>query len=172
MLFQVGYREGITAGKESALQEGFDAGFANVGAPLGRELGLLRGMSSVLVSWLSSMPAAESIANWESLLVEARGIASQLANIRLTDIAPRDTEAEDHAKQHLELEGSEMEINDELSEKRKMEGIEDMMAQLTAGTSSVDASTEKMRPTAEDLLELKERLYNLFRALNLSVNWS
>jgi hypothetical protein len=41
----VGYREGITAGKESALQEGFDTGFASVGAPLGRDIGFIRVMS-------------------------------------------------------------------------------------------------------------------------------
>ncbi|KAH9022331.1 hypothetical protein EDB85DRAFT_1996438 [Lactarius pseudohatsudake] len=34
-----GYRDGISSGKEAALEEGFDAGFARTGAPRGRELG-------------------------------------------------------------------------------------------------------------------------------------
>ncbi|KAG8714075.1 hypothetical protein FRC09_018034, partial [Ceratobasidium sp. 395] len=45
-----GYREGITAGKESALQEGFDDGFASVGASLGRQLGVLRGMANAALA--------------------------------------------------------------------------------------------------------------------------
>ena len=45
---QAGYREGITSGKENALQEGFDTGFSQTGGPLGRELGLLRGLASAL----------------------------------------------------------------------------------------------------------------------------
>ncbi|KIJ07744.1 hypothetical protein PAXINDRAFT_120784, partial [Paxillus involutus ATCC 200175] len=55
-----GYREGIIAGKEASLQEGFDAGFADVGVPTGRELGNLRGAASTIVSFLRSHSSAES----------------------------------------------------------------------------------------------------------------
>ncbi|KAH9162714.1 hypothetical protein EDB89DRAFT_2024320 [Lactarius sanguifluus] len=41
-----GYRDGISSGKEVALQEGFDAAFACSGAPRGRELGVLRGLAT------------------------------------------------------------------------------------------------------------------------------
>ncbi|EPQ31000.1 uncharacterized protein PFL1_01189 [Pseudozyma flocculosa PF-1] len=44
----IGYREGITAGKLSTLQAGFDHGFSEVGAPIGRALGQLRGQIDVL----------------------------------------------------------------------------------------------------------------------------
>ncbi|KAF8999195.1 hypothetical protein BDZ89DRAFT_1051351 [Hymenopellis radicata] len=94
-----GYREGIIAGKESVLQEGFDAAFAQTGVPLGHQLGILRGTASVLVSVLSKQQGSSA------LLDDARSISSALANVRFSDIAPRDLEAEEHARQHLETEG-------------------------------------------------------------------
>ncbi|KIM78529.1 hypothetical protein PILCRDRAFT_98408 [Piloderma croceum F 1598] len=120
-----GYREGITAGKESALQEGFDDGFAHVGVPLGHELGILRGIASALYSFLSSTSPAQ-----DPMVVEARDIASLLANIRFTDIAPRDLEAEEHARQHLEADDNTLDMNEEVEEKRRMEELEDIQARL------------------------------------------
>ncbi|KAI5890541.1 uncharacterized protein SCHCODRAFT_02632147 [Schizophyllum commune H4-8] len=167
-----GYREGITAGKESALQEGFDSGFADVGAPLGRELGLLRGMASALLSFLSSQAAnAESEgapAVNEGAIAEVRDISRQLAHIRLTDIAPRDLEAEAHAKEHLQLEEDEdLVTDDELLEKRKMEALEDQLARLTSGT--MGGGSREARPTADDVRRLKGRLDNLTGLMGLAV---
>ncbi len=150
---QAGYREGITDGKESALQEGFDAGFAQVGAPLGRELGTLRGIASALVHFLTlSGPLS-------STLDEARDISAQLASIRYSDIAPPDLEAEAHAREHLESgEGDDdIDIPEELAEKQKMEKLEDMLASMTADGHKAEAQ----RPTIEDVRRLKNRLYGL-----------
>lgn len=47
---QTGYREGITSGKLSALQSGFDEGF-NQAAPLGRARGFMRGQVLALMHW-------------------------------------------------------------------------------------------------------------------------
>ncbi|KAK1225988.1 hypothetical protein PQX77_000679 [Marasmius sp. AFHP31] len=155
-----GYREGITAGKESALQEGFDNGFAQVGAPIGREVGLLRGIASGLVSYLST---SKGLPDQDVQLVEAREIAASLSNIRFSDIAPRDLEAEQHAREHLEMEGEDADddtdVNEELAEKRRMEGLEDMLSQMTAGTHSM--AGEQKRPTMEDVHRLKDRLQRL-----------
>lgn len=140
---QAGYREGITAGKESALQEGFDAGFV-VGAPIGRSLGILRGISMGLVSFLAS-----------SQVDEARDIALNLGNIRFSDLAPRDLEAEEHAREHIEED-------EELAEKRKMEELEDMLAQLN--------SAKHGRPTSKDLDKLKGSLQVLCEKLGLNIN--
>ncbi|KAJ7468626.1 hypothetical protein FB451DRAFT_1368909 [Mycena latifolia] len=151
----VGYREGITAGKESALQEGFDAGFAGVGAPLGRDLGFLRGMSSALLAFLNSSVCHH--AEKDSMVVEARAIAAALAVVRFTDVVPRDLEAEEHARQHLsDSEDTGMDENEELNEKRKMEGLEDMLSRLTAGAPNSD--TDKTRPTIDDVRILESRL--------------
>ncbi|KAF7297305.1 Yae1-N domain-containing protein [Mycena indigotica] len=100
-----GYREGITAGKESALQEGFDAGFAQVGVPLGREIGHLRGIVSAVISFLQSTFCER--ADKDALLAEAREISASLADVRFSDIAPRDLEAEAHAREHLALDNDD-----------------------------------------------------------------
>lgn len=165
----MGYREGITAGKESALQEGFDTGFASVGAPLGREIGSLRGMASALVAFLNSSVCDH--VEKDAFLVEARAIAAGLAGVRFTDVVPRDLEAEEHARQHLADEDSGMDENEELNDKRKMEGLEDMLSRLTAGAASPEM-TDKTRPTMEDVRVLERRLQALNARLGLDVNRS
>ena len=185
---QAGYREGITAGKEGALQEGFDAGFASVGAPLGRDLGILRGLAAALLAFLSrsSPPASSS----NALVEEVRGLASALSNVRLSDIAPPDLEALAHAREHLEQaridsRGDDEDdltdpaaLNEELKTKRDMEGLEDLMAQMSSASGSgPDASpkgTVTARPTAEDVILVKERLLAITRelGLELDVQWS
>ena len=100
---QAGYREGITAGKEGALQEGFDTGFAQTGGPLGRELGLLRGVASALLLHLSRHlePEPESGSGTSA---NVREIVDALAAIRFADIAPppplHEEEAEGHTHSH------------------------------------------------------------------------
>ncbi|ETW81528.1 hypothetical protein HETIRDRAFT_247413, partial [Heterobasidion irregulare TC 32-1] len=118
-----GYREGITAGKESALQEGFDAGFAQIGVPLGRELGIMRGLAAALQHFLNTLPQSEATA---AHMTEARDISTQLAEVRFADVAPRDLEAEQHAREHLTTYGEEMDGNEEVEAKRKVEQLEDM----------------------------------------------
>ena len=166
--FQTGYREGITAGKEAALQEGFDEGFAHVGTPIGHELGVLRGIISALLSFFSS--SSSHTPEHESMVVEARDVASLLANIRFPDIAPRDLEAEEHARQHLEADDSELEVNEQVAEKRQMEGLKNMLAQLTAGTNTGRSGSG--RPTLEDVQLLRRRLETLIQRLGLIVNLS
>ncbi|KAF9028049.1 hypothetical protein BDZ89DRAFT_951722 [Hymenopellis radicata] len=160
-----GYREGITAGKESALQEGFDAAFAEIGVPLGRELGRLRGTAAVVVSVLSK----QQLEGPSALLDEARSISSALANVRFSDIAPRDLEAEEHARQHLEMEAEE-DVPEEVDQKRRMEGLEDMLNRLSAG--AITSTAETSRPTMDDVHALKDRLDKLIQQMGLNINWS
>ncbi|KZP26270.1 hypothetical protein FIBSPDRAFT_909248 [Athelia psychrophila] len=162
-----GYREGITEGKESALQEGFDSGFAQIGVPLGQELGLMRGVASALVAFLTGASASEE----DAVVSEAREIASLLSNIRFTDIVPRDLEAEAHARQHLGAADDDdaMDENEELAEKRKVEQLEDMLSQLTADKST--GLNQPGRPTAADLAALQGRLDALCQKLNLGLNF-
>ncbi|KAJ4481116.1 hypothetical protein J3R30DRAFT_2402234 [Lentinula aciculospora] len=165
-----GYREGITAGKESALQEGFDAGFATIGAPIGREVGILRGTIFALLDSLS-LNGGDSPGP-KSVLIEARSIAYQLSRIRFSEIAPRDVEAEAHALEHLKMdeEDAEIEENDEIAQKRQMEGLEDMLARLTPGDHS-DPS-EQYKLTLEDVQNLKRQTLSLCTTMGLSVDWS
>ncbi|KAH9942909.1 hypothetical protein B0H21DRAFT_793094 [Amylocystis lapponica] len=164
-----GYREGITAGKESALQQGFDEGFAEVGAPLGRELGILRGISAALLSFLT-LPGTS--ASKQEILDEARDIASQLGRVRFSDIAPPDLEAERHAHEHLDVDddGVDPEPSEDMRERRQMEKLEDMITQMNAGTSMIgDART---RPSASDVRHLKGRLMALCNGLGMTLQWS
>ncbi|KAI0269974.1 hypothetical protein BC834DRAFT_967685 [Gloeopeniophorella convolvens] len=162
-----GYRDGITAGKESALQEGFDAGFARTGVPLGRALGLLRGLAAAL-------PAAHP-----PLAPAARAAAAALADVRWADIAPRDAEAEAHAREHLaELSGDAMEgtsaeeLNDEIAQRRGVERLEDAMAALGAPSTSTNSAPAQARPTLDDVRAVQTRLALLLRDAGLDApNW-
>ena len=158
-----GYREGITAGKEGALQEGFDEGFAQTGAPIGRDLGMLRGFSSAIVSFLSSTRAGATPVN---LLDEARAISQELANIRFSDIAPPDPQAEEHAREHLES-AEDVVTSEALQEKRDLESLEDMMNRMGAGQVSVEE--KRGRPTVEDIKRLRERLTLLAQSIGTSL---
>ncbi|KAG1797782.1 uncharacterized protein HD556DRAFT_1355301 [Suillus plorans] len=156
-----GYREGIIAGKESALQEGFDAGFAHVGVPIGRDLGSMRGVISAIASFLSSKSQENP-----TTLTTARQISSSLAGIRFSDIAPVDQEAEQHAREHLDANDDLIEQSEELLQKREMEGLEDMLQRLTAGATSRPLQG---RPTREDVIRLKEGILTLGAQLGLDV---
>jgi len=92
-----GYREGITAGKEAALQEGFDDGFASVGVPLGRTVGKLRGVANALKNFLSTKDTSR-----QQYGAEIIKIVEKLGEISLADLAPPDVEAEAHAGEHAE----------------------------------------------------------------------
>ena len=89
--WQAGYRDGISAGKEAALQEGFDAGFAHIGAPRGRELGVLRGLAAALLLHLTPGPAAEL--GQTQAQAQVREIVSKLAAVRFEDLIPPNEEA-------------------------------------------------------------------------------
>ncbi|KAJ3805425.1 hypothetical protein EV368DRAFT_69488 [Lentinula lateritia] len=154
-----GYREGITAGKEAAVQEGFDTGFATIGTPIGREIGMLRGMVSAL---LASINGNENSLGGEFMLTEARSISSQLSKIRFSEVAPRDLEAEAHAREHFEMDEEDawMEESGELVEKRQMESLEDMLTRLNSGVDT-NPTDQYKKFTLEDVLVLRQRILSL-----------
>lgn len=86
---------------------------------MGRELGTIRGMASALLVFVTSR--SPETTEERSLAIEARDIVSQLSSIRFTDIAPRDLEAEEHARQHLEDDESGLGVKGELVENMKMD---------------------------------------------------
>ncbi|RXW13875.1 hypothetical protein EST38_g11977 [Candolleomyces aberdarensis] len=156
-----GYREGITAGKEGALQEGFDSGFAETGAPLGREVGRMRGIAAAILA-LANKGSLECDSH---ILQETRTIAGQLADLRFSDIAPPDLQAEEHAREHMQSTGEDLVMDsDELEEKRNVESLEDMLAGMSAG-GGVESKTR--RPTMQDFEALKKRLESVVGQLGL-----
>lgn len=87
--------------------------------------------------------------------------------MRFTDIAPRDLEAEEHAREHLDAEGIDMEQNPDLEEKRVMEGLEDLLSSMT--TSGGPSQADPKRPTIEDVRSLKEQLQTIARYVQLDI---
>lgn len=165
---QAGYREGITTGKEKALQAGFDDGFANVGAPIGRELGILRGIASALLPFVSSYPSQTP--DQELLANEVRQVTSLLADIRFTDITPRDVEAEEHAQEHAWVNGNQSEMSEEVAAGTRIGGPEDVLSTIAAEASS--GEIQRGRPTIDDVRQLKMRLEHLIQRLGLNINLS
>lgn len=101
----------------------------------------------------------------ESTQAEAQEISSQLSKIRFSDIMPRDLEAEEHARQHLE-EGVEIDVHEKIAATRDIEGIEDMLANLATGTDF----TGTTRPSIDDVHVLKDRLKVLGNRLHLQID--
>jgi hypothetical protein len=124
---------------------------------------MLRGMLCAILALLRSSIAVNEK---ESIQADAQEISSQLSRIRFSDIMPRDLEAEEHARQHLEEEGVEIDVHEKIAATRDMEGIEDMLANLAAGTNF----TGTTRPSLDDVHNLKGRLKVLSERLNLQVD--
>ena len=178
---QAGYREGITAGKEDALQEGFDAGFAQAGASRGRELGLLRGLASAFLLPLSRPQAQapvtrtrtqdqteseghddreeEEAANTAAPLLPAiREILAALTSVRFADIAPPPPPEEaEHVRGHVHG-----------AEEGKSEGWDGEEGE--EGGRGLSSSTGPKATTIEDVRALRVRLEALLRQAGLNVD--
>lgn len=89
----------------------------------------------------------------EQTLTEAIKIYSQLSRILLADIAPRDFDAEHHAREHLE---------DIVDLDQRADRLQDLD----------DLSGANGRPTMDDVRRLEQRLDALTRALGLEIDRS
>ncbi|KZV98857.1 hypothetical protein EXIGLDRAFT_831861 [Exidia glandulosa HHB12029] len=138
-----GFREGAIAGKEAALQDGFDHGF-DTGAPVGRSLGVLRGYAA------AALAIVTKDATLQALEPDLRDIIAQLSNVRLHELVkdePAVTTSSAHP--HSDLLGSER------SEVREMDELEAALGQLGSA-----------RP-AEGIDGLRARLQVLLSQLGL-----
>lgn len=88
--------------------------------------------------------------------VEVGDIEKKLNEVRFSDIAPRDIEAEEHAREHLE---DGMDVNEELADKREIEKLEDMFGGLGGVVQ------QSVRPTVEGVSELERRVDELVNQL-------
>ena len=110
-------------------------------------------------------------------LKEIRAISARLSDIRFSDIVPRDLEAEAHAREHIAdgegdlpvsgLDENGMVQDEESTEKRKMEQLEDMMSSF--GTNPTQTST-LTRPGPEDVKAMGARLLHVARVLGLELD--
>lgn len=93
-----------------------------------------------------------------------------LGEVRFSDIVPVDEEAEAHAREHLKAEGEEMVLNEELKDKRDVEGLEDLLKGMSAGGSGDHSVNGKeKRPGPRDVEEAKERLGRVCQMLGLLI---
>jgi Essential protein Yae1, N terminal len=152
---EIGYREGITAGKENALQEGFDEGFATIGVPLGRQLGILRGTVNALLASLQLAKPLVFLGNLqiedirEPIVKDLQMLSQRLGNIRLKDIAPRDLQAEAHAREHRDVES---------------EGTDDALANAIMQLETSD------RPNGtQELATIQQEIYIIMRRLGVNL---
>lgn len=136
---KAGYREGIGAGRNSTMQAGFDEGYRQA-APIGREVGRLRGIAASLLVHLTSGNASQqadkaqsntstssnSSQTYANDIELARDMVRRLGKLKLQDIAGRDEEAEKHALEH----GEEVHLPVAVQDKREMERLEDSMSAL------------------------------------------
>ncbi|KAG8908440.1 hypothetical protein FRB99_006645 [Tulasnella sp. 403] len=172
-----GYREGITAGKEGALQEGFDDGFASVGVPLGRHIGTLRGIASGIAALCQSRTSSSARPSTSPPFVspvfsqispevatEVQSIADGLNQISFLDIVPPDQQAEEHNRLHAgETENpTETDASDPLGDLSS--------AFQTLGTLDSPAHREQRRQEALAVLRnLESRLSVVLQHLGLPI---
>ena len=169
---QAGYREGITAGKESALQKGFDDGFARIGAPLGREIGMLRGAANAaiwLISKWASSPGADP-AVYMPREREVHTILCELADIGLEDLAPRDVQAEEHAEEHRRGEiGTTLgEVQISAEANAHADGV-NSLGSVQEQIALVTDEPLVVKPAVEKLNQLRIRLSKVLRELGLDI---
>lgn len=107
---QEGYREGITLGKESKLQPGFDQGFS-LSSPIAKHLGILRALAASLLALLTTAAAAKHATKLAALpspdsperallVAQLREVVTALGRLDENSCLPVDEEAEEHAREH------------------------------------------------------------------------
>lgn len=179
---QDGYREGITAGKEGALQEGFDEGFALDGVPLGRRVGTLRGIAAGLQAFgttglTGTSSNSPSQSGQPSLEAEVRAIVAGLESLEIRDLMPPDLLAEQHNLEHEQAEAQKQQSESaEVDMEGNTSGGGDSMEEMLAAFASVgtkDSATTKARRREQALAalrDLEERLSSVLQQLGFAIS--
>ncbi|KAM0754101.1 hypothetical protein T439DRAFT_171557 [Meredithblackwellia eburnea MCA 4105] len=153
-----GYRDGITAGKQSKLQAGFDQGFG-LASPFARRVGNLRGASATLLAILTTNAAGKHAGVFfdtqladtsarQAVVSELRELVSALGRLDENKVLPVDQEAEDHAKSHGD-EG----ISLVMMERKEMRGIEDLLGGMGGSTAGKEPGLEECQTRLEQILQ-------------------
>ena len=95
---QMGYREGMEAGKLATLQAGFDQGYNESGVPLGRAFGMLHGEAETLYFFISRR---DNLSDEQKKALEQLHILCQeVASSTLQDLSEPDWENLEHELVH------------------------------------------------------------------------
>lgn len=145
------------------------------GVAVGRELGLIRGILSSMLSFLNETSVAVPSETDDQLIIEAQEINSRLSRIRFSDVMPPDLEAEEHARRYHEQDGSELDVDQERSTSStgELELLENMIEQMNSDserTNGLVLHPAKDRPTTEEVGVLKNRLDHLVARLGMNVH--
>lgn len=104
---KTGYREAIDAGKEQKLQQGFDEGYSQTGAPLGRRIGMLRGKVDALLSIASAQSDGRPIssvgvsgATLEKLQRDLESLRTRIETLPIHDLMEPDYKLLRYEAQH------------------------------------------------------------------------
>lgn len=186
-MIQAGYRDGITSGKQSTLQIGFDQGFS-AAAPVARKIGALRAMANGLLAlfittagakhsaFLDSTSATTSTETpriglneqqREELVVELRSLVSTLNKLLESTTLPPDQEAIAHSKTHDEDPKESMSL--ERLEKSEMDEIQGLLGGIVVEKgNSMEVETPVKEIGGDDVVrECEERLEGLLRRCGL-----
>lgn len=148
---QAGYKEGITAGKQSQLQTGFDQGFSQA-APSARQIGSLRGISNGLLSLLTTsagskhggfLPESITVTLKDEFIIELRELVRELNKFEELGLLGEDQEAVAHSKLHNGDNGESLEA----MEKREMREIEGLLG--GAGMEGVKIEKVEVDPSQQ-----------------------
>ncbi|WVN89504.1 uncharacterized protein L203_104729 [Cryptococcus depauperatus CBS 7841] len=138
-----GYREGITDGKLSTLQQGFDESFAQ-SVPLSRTIGCIRGRAAALLAFLTLYPPSSA-----SVEDELRDLISDMSAVRRDQVLPEDEERVQHEREdHLAFE---LDTN----HYREMENLDKALDTLGK------EADEEVKKDLKVLEELQKRLQDL-----------
>jgi hypothetical protein len=143
----VGYREGISEGKLSSLQEGFDQSFAT-SVPWVRRLGNIRGSAAGLLAF--------AVGSRDDLVQEIRAFIAVLGKVKASDVLPVDQEALEHAKEHM--------AGDHEEPIRAEQEMEDLISTMDGLTQTASSSQRE----GELLSSLEDRLRSLQAAAGLA----
>ncbi|KDN33501.1 hypothetical protein RSAG8_13408, partial [Rhizoctonia solani AG-8 WAC10335] len=127
---------------------GFDDGFALTGAPLGRQVGSLRGEANALLALCTRRQLAD-------LEGEVREIVQGLSRVKLSALAPPDMQAIEHAREH---ESDAPDVGD-VETSNRMGDLADAFESVSTFKSS--GKEDVMRRSVEAMAELnrlRERL--------------
>ncbi|OWZ33002.1 hypothetical protein C356_05559 [Cryptococcus neoformans c45] len=173
-----GYREGITDGKLSTLQQGFDEAFAQ-SVSLSRRMGALRGRAAALLAFAkasssssspTSVPILNSISHsQQALLDDLHDYIKQLSSIRRSEVLPEDLERiaherEDHAAASASTSNGVFELD--TTDEREMESLEKSLemfgsASGTKANQDDEKEEEEKKYGEEGIQRLEAKLKEL-----------
>ncbi|EJT45768.1 hypothetical protein A1Q1_05917 [Trichosporon asahii var. asahii CBS 2479] len=143
------YSDGITDGKMSTLQAGFDQSFATC-VPLSRRMGQMRGAANALLS-LATQAKAD-----EQLIAELRAVISKLSTVKRDDVLPIDHERIEHEKEHQQDDNG---FEFAQTEQRELESLEDMMGNMGQKRAEPAVRGEELLDALEkELTEVQAKL--------------